>query len=123
MVWGCFSGKQGRGTLFFLPKNETMNSERNIRCSEQKRLDSFEISTFFMQDGPCYHTSKQSMALFLRKGINVLEWLRNSPNLNPIENVWKEMKSKIRRVCCTSISELMTEIKRVWIQDMSLPTV
>ena len=50
MVWGCFSGKQGRGTLYFLPKNETMNSERYIRYLEQKLLDPIEIhqSTFFM---------------------------------------------------------------------------
>jgi hypothetical protein len=27
MVWGCFSGKKGRGGLYFLPKNQTMNGE------------------------------------------------------------------------------------------------
>ncbi len=25
MVWGCFSGRMGRGGLFFLPKNCTIN--------------------------------------------------------------------------------------------------
>ncbi len=25
MIWGCFSGKKGRGGLYFLPKNQTMN--------------------------------------------------------------------------------------------------
>lgn len=28
MVWGCLNGKMGRGGLYFLPKGETMNSER-----------------------------------------------------------------------------------------------
>ena len=117
MVWGCYSGKQAKGTLYFLPKNETINSERYIRCLERKLLDPFKIhqSTFFMQDGAHCHTSKQTMAWFLSKGINVLEWPSNSPNLNPIEKVWKEMKSKTRRARCASIPKLMTEIKRVWI--------
>ena len=61
------------------------------------------------------------MTWFLSKGINVLESPSNSPDLNPIENIWKEMKSKIHRACCTLIPELMTELKRgFWIQDMSL---
>ena len=28
MIWGCFSGRGGRGSLFFLPKNETMNADQ-----------------------------------------------------------------------------------------------
>jgi hypothetical protein len=28
MVWGRFSGKKGRGGLYFLPKNKTMDSDR-----------------------------------------------------------------------------------------------
>jgi hypothetical protein len=28
MVWGCFSGQKGKGGLYFLPKNCTMNEER-----------------------------------------------------------------------------------------------
>jgi hypothetical protein len=28
MEWGCFSGAGGRGGLYFLPRNTTMNGER-----------------------------------------------------------------------------------------------
>ena len=27
MIWGCFSGNGGRGGLYFLPLNQTMNSK------------------------------------------------------------------------------------------------
>ncbi len=30
MVWSCFTGKMGRGGLYFLPKDTTMNGERYI---------------------------------------------------------------------------------------------
>jgi hypothetical protein len=32
MIWGRFSGAVGRGGLFFLPNNTTMNAERTSRC-------------------------------------------------------------------------------------------
>jgi hypothetical protein len=28
MVWGCYSGKVDRGSLYILPKNKTMNGDR-----------------------------------------------------------------------------------------------
>ncbi|KAG7159581.1 putative Transposable element Tcb2 transposase-like 12 [Homarus americanus] len=34
MVWGCFSGAVGRGGLYFLPHNVTMNSDRKMWFSD-----------------------------------------------------------------------------------------
>ncbi len=38
MVWGCYSGKVGRVSLYFLPKNKTMNGERNKGVMEENLI-------------------------------------------------------------------------------------
>jgi hypothetical protein len=43
MVWGCFSGAVGRGGLFFLPKNTTMNGEMYQTVLENHLLPFMKI--------------------------------------------------------------------------------
>ncbi|KAG7155141.1 Transposable element Tcb1 transposase-like 4 [Homarus americanus] len=43
MVWGCFSGAVGRGGLYFLPRNVTMNSDQYIEVSNEHLLTFYDI--------------------------------------------------------------------------------
>ena len=122
MVWDCFSGLMGRGGLYFLSKNATMNGDCYIECLKDHLLLPYEIhgTSIFMHDkAPCYMSNKVKTFL-AEKGIEVLEWCGNSPDLNPIKNAWKHMKSKLRIANLTSLPELKKEIKRVWIQEMDI---
>jgi len=49
----------------------------------------------FQQDGAKIHTARDTMAWFAENHIQVMEWPRNSPNLNPIQYCWKRIQVKL----------------------------
>jgi hypothetical protein len=59
-VWGSFS-PAGRGGLYFLPRNTTMNAERYEKVLEEHLLPFIEFhwATHFLQDGTPCHASKR----------------------------------------------------------------
>ena len=51
----------------------------------------------FMQDNDPKHTSKMAQEYFVNNGINWWKTPPESPDLNPLENMWHELKEFIRR--------------------------
>ena len=45
-----------------------------------------------MQDGAPCHTAKKLIKLLADENIDVMEYTVNSPNLNPVGNIWNIMK-------------------------------
>ena len=86
MVWGCFSGKGGRGSLYFLPPKSTMNGDRYMEVLREKLFPWMELHKVdkFLQDGAPCHKSKKVMALLKEQPFSVMDWPGNSPDLNPI---------------------------------------
>lgn len=121
MVWGCFSGLRGRGGLFFLPKNTMMNGDRYIRVLKDHMLAMYEMheSLVFQHDSAPCHKAKKVSKFLSDNNIDVLDWPGNSPDLNPIENCWHIMKTKLSERKPTSLEELINEIKNLWVRDMS----
>ena len=69
----------------------------------------------FMQDNDPKHTSRQATTFFSENGINWWKTAPESPDLNPVENVWHELKEYIRReVKPQSKDELIEGIKAFW---------
>ncbi|MBW0556902.1 hypothetical protein O181_096617 [Austropuccinia psidii MF-1] len=51
-----------------------------------------------MEDNAPIHTARASTDWRNRHDIQKLDWPAHSPDLNPIENVWKTMKSQISKL-------------------------
>jgi transposase len=122
MVWGCYSGEVGRGSLYFLPKNKTMNGERYKGVMEENLIPfmNYHRAKTFMHDGAPCHRSKKVTEVLKKEKFSILDWPGNSPDLNPIENCWSHMKRKLKEDhTITSVPKLMQAIKKMWLKDMT----
>ena len=59
------------------------------------------------------HTSK-GVAKRLKDKVKALEWPSQSPDLNPIENVWAELKKHVRARRPTNLTQLHQLCQEEW---------
>ena len=65
-------------------------------------------------------TAPKSLLSFLKsKKIQILDWPGNSPDFNPIENLWTVLKDKVSEKQPASAKELVDAIKAVWVHELS----
>ncbi len=69
----------------------------------------------FMQDNDPKHVSRRAQSFFEEKNINWWRTPPESPDLNPIENLWHEMKDFLRaKIKPRNLAELKAGIKAFW---------
>jgi len=125
MMWACFSGRSGRGGMYALPQNTTMNGEKYKIVLEDHLIPFMKATKtpYFLQDGAPCHKSKVVMNHLKQyeKEFTIMDWPGNSPDLNPIENCWSYMKRKLKGdSTITSARKLEDAIKLMWVKDMDL---
>lgn len=70
-----------------------------------------------LHDGAGPHKAKATKACLAQQGVQVVAlWPGNSPDLNPIENIWSWVQRHINKMHVTSLDELMAAVHKVWSQ-------
>lgn len=75
-----------------------------------------ENPIFQLDLAPCL-ASKMVKKFFADKGIQCLDWPGNSPDINPIENLWSICKTRLRTMDCTTKTKLIESVIAVWYRD------
>ncbi len=73
-----------------------------------------DADLIFQQDLAPAHTAKSTKSWLNDHGVGVLDWPANSPDLNPIENLWGIVKRKIRNRRPKNADELKATVKETW---------
>ena len=68
----------------------------------------------FQQDNARPHSARVTTAWLRRHRVRVLDWPACSPDLSPIENVWRIMKRRIRQRRPRTVEQLKSCIHQEW---------
>ncbi|CDQ87187.1 unnamed protein product [Oncorhynchus mykiss] len=118
-VWGCFSTKRV-GSLTILPKNTAMNKEWYHHIIREQLLPTIQEQfgdeqSLFQHDGAPCHEAKVITKWLGEQNINILgTWPGNSPDLNPIENLWSILKRWVDKQKPTHFDKLQALIMQEW---------
>lgn len=122
-VWGCFTW-YGAGPLKRIIGNMDGAMYREIlkahmapyrkRLAEEHKIPEEEI--IFQQDNDPKHKSKKVQTYLKNKGLVVLDWISQSPDMNPIENAWKYLKNRLveHTPKPSNLEEVFEIIKEEW---------
>ena len=99
MIWACFISNV-RGPMVTCEGHVkaiqyvTMLDE-NLPLLIDRLPTNMKADVIFQQDNATIHTAHITRGWFADNNILVMDWPPNSPDMNPIEHVWRELKAKL----------------------------
>ena len=116
MVWGCFAAC-GAGNIYRVQGIMEQIQYREIL--EDQLLPSAEDlfpegGWIFQQDNDPKHTAKLTKKWFGDAGVLILDWPSQSPDLNPIENLWSILDANLKDRRPQNEEELFEILKEGW---------
>ena len=124
MIWGAV-GMGFKSELIIFPSKREVDGEQKPYRLDAKRYirkclstvvkDIVRFDRVFQQDGARAHASKHTLAYLKRMKVEFLpDWPPYSPDLSPIERIWKEMNCRVGARCPMDMDELIRFARECW---------
>lgn len=125
MVWGGISLEAKTALVFLVGANSNpgaggLTSERYINEVLEEHVVPYAgyvgENFLFMHDNARPHTAAIVQQYLQEVGIPVMEWPARSPDMNPIEHMWAELKRRIRARTTppSDLQELQVVVREEW---------
>jgi len=115
-LWGCIcAGGLGHAELYV----DSLDARRYQSILALNLVNSAHQfwprgQWWFQQDNWTVHTAGTSQAWFHNHGIDLIDWPAWSPDLNPIENLWNDLKRRVYAHHPQTMEELEEWIGKEW---------
>ena len=116
MLWGCFSAA-GTGRLVAIEGK--MNAAKYRDILEENLFQSAHDLRLgrrftFHQDNDPMHTAKITKEWLRNNSVTILDLPSQSPDLNPIEHLWRDLKMAVHQHSPSNLTELERLCKKEW---------
>ena len=114
MLWGCFSAAGRLANI-----EGKMNGAKYRETLDEKLLQSTQNLRrgwmfTFQQDKDPKHTANTTQQGLWDKSLNVLEWPSQSPDMNPIKQLWRDLKTAVQQRSPSNLTELERIYREEW---------
>ena len=107
MVWGAFTACDTLKLAYTPSRIDSIEYQAVLGNHLLPFLRDLRCQFFtFMQDNTKIHISRSTMSWFQSHNVNVLGWTSCSPDLNPIEFIWKSIKRVISHTFIKDLNHL-----------------
>jgi transposase len=113
MYWGCFQDNEV-GPLVEITGR--LNAAGYVQLLENNLniAEMHQNNVILQQDNAPIHKAKHTMGWIAQQHLRVLDWPPQSPDCNPIENAWSQLKRDLDKLRITSKAMMRVEIQRLW---------
>ncbi|KAK6296749.1 hypothetical protein J4Q44_G00328910 [Coregonus suidteri] len=116
ILWGCFSAK-GTGRMHRIEGRMDGAMYREILANNllpSVRALKMGRGWVFQHDNDPKHKARATKEWLRKKHLKVLEWPSQSPDLNPIENLWRKLKVRIAQRQPRNLKDLEKVCMEEW---------
>ena len=115
LVWGSF---RHDGTGLIVQIKNTFNSDKYISMLEETVKpfvkENMPRNFCFQQDNSLVHPAKKVKTWLKKNRFKTIDWPAQSPDLNPIENIWAIVKRRLAKKKCTNTNQLYENFAQEW---------